>query len=112
MKGVIILLQCSICGNQDENYFGIRNNEIYCRKCIKFSKTNYLFDPSKKINKDINVNLKYPLSSFQNDISNKLLDCFKEMLDNITTLSNKTVELEDQKKELQKQMKLFQLKKA
>ena len=67
------MLQCSICGNQDENYFGIRNNEIYCRKCIKFSKTNYLFDPSKKINKDINVNLKYPLSSFQNDISNKLV---------------------------------------
>ena len=39
-----------------------------------------------------------------NDISNKLLDCFKEMLDNITILSNKTVELEEQNNELQKQI--------
>ena len=39
-----------------------------------------------------------------NELSNKLLDSFKEMLDNITILSNKTVELEEQNKELQKQI--------
>ena len=27
---------CPICHNNQRNYFGLKNGEIYCRKCISF----------------------------------------------------------------------------
>ena len=27
---------CNRCGNSDQRFFGIRNGEIYCRKCLMF----------------------------------------------------------------------------
>jgi len=67
------MYKCPICGNTDKNYIGYLNSNPYCRKCIKFSKTES-FQSKKIIKKSININLKYPLSFFQNNISNELVN--------------------------------------
>lgn len=65
------MFKCPICGNTDKNYIGYLKSNPYCRKCIKFSKKE-IFVSKKITNNSININLKYPLSSFQNNISNEL----------------------------------------
>ena len=59
------MYKCPLCGNIDQNLIGIRNDTPYCRKCIKYSNTNYITSSLNKTPKDINFYLKYPLSSFQ-----------------------------------------------
>ena len=72
------MYKCPICGNDDQNLIGFRNNESYCRKCLKFSNQNNTLTKDRKINTDIQLNLKYPLSSFQQDISNNLVKEIKK----------------------------------
>lgn len=67
------MFKCPYCNNQDEKYIGYINNKPYCRKCIRFNKKDYLLDDSGK-ERNVNINLKYPLSSFQQSISNDLVN--------------------------------------
>lgn len=65
------MYRCPTCGNTDKRYIGYLNSNPYCRKCIKFSKTKE-FVCEKKVVQPFDVNLKYPLSFFQNNISDML----------------------------------------
>ena len=51
----------------------------YCRRCIKFSKkdVDIHYNPTFKTPKNVVINLKYPLSSFQENISNSLVKDIK-----------------------------------
>lgn len=68
------MYKCPTCGNMDKNYIGYINSVPYCRKCIKFSIKEYSYEKKKTIQEEINVNLRYPLSSFQNKVSNDLVE--------------------------------------
>ena len=67
------MYRCPHCHNSDENYIGYINSKPYCRKCIKFNVKNKLNYYPLDI-KDVDLNLKYPLSSYQEDISNQLVN--------------------------------------
>lgn len=63
---------CPICHNNQRNYFGLKNGEIYCRKCISFI--------GEKINNQVEVintpflNINYQLSEAQKQISKKVVE--------------------------------------
>lgn len=63
---------CPICHNNQRNYFGLKNGEIYCRKCISFI--------GEKINNQEEVintpflNINYQLSEAQKQISKKVVE--------------------------------------
>ena len=67
------MFKCPRCGNTQKEYIGFKNNEPYCRKCIKFSNNKNLNIPYVK-NKDVVINMKYDLSISQDQISNELLN--------------------------------------
>ena len=74
---------CPICGNKDQKYIGVRNNQPYCRKCIVFKGDNA---KTRTIQKGtVTLNLKYRLSKEQEAISKKVIQNFK---DGINTLIN------------------------
>ena len=73
LRGVDFLFKCPRCGNTQKEYIGFKNNEPYCRKCIKFSNNKNLNIPYVK-NKDVVINMKYDLSISQDQISNELLN--------------------------------------
>jgi len=54
-------MRCPICQNEDEKYFYEKNGQIYCRKCIEFSKKQPPLKVVKKT-KDIYYRLDYPLT--------------------------------------------------
>ncbi len=71
--GGIFIYKCPNCHNKDPKYIGYLNSMPYCRKCLKYTKEEYLsYSPSKT--NDIQVNLKYPLTSFQKNISEQLVE--------------------------------------
>ena len=63
---------CPICHNNQRNYFGLKNGEIYCRKCISFigEKIN---NQEEVINNHF-LNINYQLSEEQKKISSKVVD--------------------------------------
>ena len=63
---------CPICHNNQRNYFGLKNGEIYCRKCISFigEKIN---NQEEVINNPF-LNINYQLSEEQKKISSKVVD--------------------------------------
>lgn len=61
---------CERCGCNDEKYFGKRNGEIYCRRCISFSSEKAIQLPVN-LNEDLKEKLSYDLSEEQNEISSK-----------------------------------------
>lgn len=65
---------CNRCGNSDQRFFGIRNGEIYCRKCLMFQgeKADNSYIP-----KSCKVNMKFKLSKKQEEISLGLIENFK-----------------------------------
>ena len=67
------MYKCPRCGNTQKEYIGFKNNEPYCRKCIKFSNNENLNIPYVK-NKEVVINMKYDLTISQNQISNELLN--------------------------------------
>lgn len=67
------MFKCPYCNNEDERFIGYINDKPYCRKCIRFNKKDYLLSRKTK-EKEININLKYPLSSFQKGISDDLVN--------------------------------------
>lgn len=69
---------CPICGNKDKRYLGIRNGEIYCRRCISFC--GELANPEEEVhleNKSNTYFIKYALSKEQDEVSLKILENFK-----------------------------------
>lgn len=62
---------CSRCGNKDPRYIGYRNGKPYCRACIGFHgrKANDDF----AVNKKVRLELEYPLSDKQKEISDGVL---------------------------------------
>ncbi len=67
---------CPKCGNSDPKYFGVKNNQMYCRLCISFQgrevNNSYQID-----DRDTSVSLIYPLTPEQKEISTRLLENFK-----------------------------------
>ncbi len=62
---------CPRCGNRDPRYIGYRKGVPYCRACIGFHgrKANDAFS----VNQKIRLELKYPLSEKQKEISDGVL---------------------------------------
>ena len=62
---------CNRCGNSDQRFFGIRNGEIYCRKCLMFQgeKADNSYIP-----KSCKANMKFKLSKKQEEISLGLIE--------------------------------------
>lgn len=52
-------MRCPICQNEDEKYFYEKNGQIYCRKCIEFSKKQ---PPLKVVKKNKRYLLPFRLS--------------------------------------------------
>lgn len=67
---------CPICGNSDPLYIGYINDIPYCRACIKFKgkKADINFKPQE----NLSLELKYPLSEKQNEISLQAFNAIKE----------------------------------
>ena len=61
---------CEKCGCNDERYFGIKKDKIYCRRCISFSSEKAIKIPIN-LNDELKENLSYSLSLEQEDISTK-----------------------------------------
>lgn len=74
------MFRCSKCGNEDKKYFGILNNSYYCRLCVSF---NGVSAKKRKIElkEQVDVFLNYKLSKKQKDISDQIVEAFKEEKD-------------------------------
>lgn len=75
-------MRCPICQNEDEKYFYEKNGQIYCRKCIEFSKKQPPLKVVKKT-KDIYYRLDYPLTPNQKKASDLLIERYKNQQDTI-----------------------------
>ncbi len=75
-------MRCPICQNEDEKYFYEKNGQIYCRKCIEFSKKQPPLKVVKKT-KDIYYRLDYPLTPNQKKASYLLIERYKNQQDTI-----------------------------
>lgn len=64
---------CPKCGNQDVRFLGIKNGTTYCRKCISFQ-TKEGDTKEKRINLEVVLDLKYPLTQEQKRISDLLIE--------------------------------------
>lgn len=73
--------KCPVCGNSNPHSIGILNGKPYCRKCISFRgeevKSAYSFT------KKAPIFLSYELSSEQEELSNKLVENYKNGVDSL-----------------------------
>ena len=73
--------KCPVCGNTDIHSFGYLNGKSYCRRCISFKgeevehKTSY---PKKAP-----IHLSYELSPEQKELSDKLVENYKNGIDSL-----------------------------
>ncbi len=67
---------CPICGNKDSRYIGTRNGKLYCRACISFQGRKA--DADFCVKKEISLELAYPLSEKQKEISDGVMEALKE----------------------------------
>ena len=72
---------CPVCGNSDIRFIGMRNGKPYCRKCIRFR--GELLENHKVNGGSVVLDLKYPLSSEQKKISEKVLENYKNGVDTL-----------------------------
>ena len=70
------LYVCPRCGNTDPRYFGLKNNQPYCRLCVSFQGREV--NSYKVDDEDTSASLTYPLSPEQEKISASILENFKE----------------------------------
>jgi len=74
---------CELCGNTDLRYVGTLNGKLYCRKCISFKgelaekELSYLDDKKSR------AYLNYELSKEQIEISNRLVENFKNHINTL-----------------------------
>ena len=66
---------CPRCGNTLPRYIGTRNGKPYCRRCISFRGT--LVEDKPKPRCDVFLNLGYPLSKKQQELSDQVIANFK-----------------------------------
>ena len=68
-------MKCKRCLNEDPRYFYKGSKGYYCRKCIEFNRILINEDinsiPINENDLDTNINLTYPLTIYQKEISNK-----------------------------------------
>ena len=73
--------KCPVCGNSDLHSIGILNGKPYCRRCISFrgEEVKSLYSFKKKAP----IFLSYELSSEQEELSNKLVENYKNGVDSL-----------------------------
>lgn len=75
------MFKCSVCGNDDPTYIGIRNNHPYCRKCITFrgrEAEEPILEP-----KNADFTLTYRLSKEQKTLSRQLVNNYKNGINSL-----------------------------
>ena len=72
---------CPICSNTDANSIGILNGRPYCRKCISFKGEEAKHQMS--FSKNAPIYLSYELSSEQKELSDKLVNNYKNGIDSL-----------------------------
>ena len=69
------MLICKRCGNQNPDYFGIRNGEPYCRKCITMSDEPVIY---KMRENDVGtLSLSYELTKKQKALAARLIENYQ-----------------------------------
>ena len=71
----------SVCGNTDIHSIGMLNGKPYCRKCITFKGEEVENKPTCP--KKAPIHLSYELSSEQKDLSNRLVENYKNGIDSL-----------------------------
>ena len=66
---------CPICKNEDPRFIGYLNGKPYCRKCISFK--GEVATNTYQITDNIEISTAYELTNIQKEISNVILDNFK-----------------------------------
>ena len=80
-QGLKYIFKCPICGNADIPSIGYLNGKPYCRRCIVFrgeSAKNQMI-----LKTDAPIFLGYDLSVEQKDLSNRLIENFKNSFDSL-----------------------------
>ncbi len=72
---------CERCGNSDPRYIGIKQGKPYCRRCISFSGT--VLQPVHKPRKEVTLSLGYPLSPKQKELSDRIIENFRNGIDTL-----------------------------
>ena len=73
--------RCPVCGNSDPRYLGIRNGEIYCRKCISFIGAKAEVKEAEPSSAP--VRLHYSLSQEQKELSIEIQRNFLKKIDTL-----------------------------
>lgn len=73
--------RCPICGNTNPNSIGILNGKPYCRKCISFRGEQ--ISDLKPRSGAVVMDIKYPLSKEQSEISQKVKENFENGIDTL-----------------------------
>ena len=72
---------CPICGNKDIYSIGYLNGKPYCRRCISFRGEQAEYTHS--FPNEMPIYLSYELSSEQKELSNKLIENYKNGIDSL-----------------------------
>lgn len=72
---------CERCGNSDPKYIGTRNGKPYCRMCVSFNGSNAPLTTAN--HGSVVIKLNYPLSKEQKEISDKLIQNYKNHIDTL-----------------------------
>lgn len=67
-----------MCHNQNSIYIGYKNNQPYCRKCIRFINGQKADDTISYKNQNVHANLNYSLSFTQKKASKQILNYVKQ----------------------------------
>ena len=81
MKNEQNLFKCPVCGNKDPHSIGILNGKKYCRLCISFRGEAVNSLPS--LGKEAPISLSYELSSEQKELSDGLINNYKNGIDSL-----------------------------
>ncbi len=77
---------CPRCSNQDPAKIGLRNGMYYCRACVQFQQPPW--QPKMRQPIAVSIQLGYALTADQQQISNGLIDCYRQkqsaMVDAVT----------------------------
>lgn len=74
---MVIKSVCPVCNNKDYRFFEIKNNEIYCRKCIKIASLKKVENKKYNVKKIIKANINYSLTKVQQKASKEILNYVK-----------------------------------
>lgn len=74
------MVYCSKCGCTEDKYFGINNNQLYCRRCIVFKDEN-VKEKGKFNTEIVKPRINYPLTKEQKELSFKVVEAFRNKKD-------------------------------